>query len=185
MTVGVVKFSPAVALVAIMKIVRDATDNLYMTMKMIYVADKMHFKKTGRFMFGDEYWSMEAGATPSGAYDLIKFVRGDGADIGFPDAKLFISVDADIHKITLLKDVPEGRLSEFVRQCLDSVISDHTQNNRTFSYWWRLAHDGAWESARDGSSGETVKMDEREIAKTIPENDELLALLDDPEVDRC
>ena len=185
MAVRIVNFSPASALAAIMRIARDATSDMYTIMKMIYVADKVHFERTGRFMFGDYYASMDYGATPSGAYDLVKFVRGDGADIGFPEAKEFIGVNGVTHEITLLREVRDESLSTLARECLDDVILDHVQNRRNINYWSEKAHDSAWDTARESTGGQTVRMDEREIAKTIPNSDQLLAYLDDPATDRC
>lgn len=179
MAVRAIQFSPEIALAAIMRIVRDATPNLYTVMKMLYVADKQHLELTGRLMFGDWYSSMDAGATPSGAYNLAKFVRGEGSDMGYPEARDYLRLDPETHEFELLDDVREEYLSEISVRCLDSVIADHVQNNRDHNYWYRRAHDGAWEAARERSGGEPVPITEREIADTVPNNEALIEFLED------
>ena len=54
------------------------TNNLIYIMKVLYFADKHHLGKYGRYITGDNYIAMPNGPVPSGAYDLIKYVRGDG-----------------------------------------------------------------------------------------------------------
>ena len=41
------------------------------------IADKDHLEKYGRLICGDRYIAMKHGPVPSGAYDLVKVVRGD------------------------------------------------------------------------------------------------------------
>jgi uncharacterized phage-associated protein len=53
------------------------TDDLFHIVKTIYYADKLHLENYGQLMTGDFYVAMEDGPVPSGAYDLIKYVRKD------------------------------------------------------------------------------------------------------------
>jgi len=53
------------------------THNLFNIVKTLYFADKLHLEKYGRQITGDYYIAMNKGPVPSGAFDLIKFARGD------------------------------------------------------------------------------------------------------------
>ncbi|MFV1948453.1 MAG: Panacea domain-containing protein [Anaerolineales bacterium] len=53
-------------------------DDLLHIMKALFFADKMHLAKHGRSITGDVYIAMPHGHVPSGAFDIVKYVRGDG-----------------------------------------------------------------------------------------------------------
>lgn len=53
-------------------------DDLLHIMKALFFADKMHLAKHGRSITGDVYIAMPYGHVPSGAFDIVKYVRGDG-----------------------------------------------------------------------------------------------------------
>ena len=44
----------------------------YHIVKILFLADKEHLSKYGRFICGDHYVKMEYGPTPSGTYDIVK-----------------------------------------------------------------------------------------------------------------
>ncbi len=58
--------------------VAEKTNDLFHIMKVLYYADKIHLEGYGRLITGDRYIAMKDGPVPSGAYDIIKSVRGDG-----------------------------------------------------------------------------------------------------------
>jgi hypothetical protein len=178
MAVAVNSFDPRRALAALTYLVRESSDDLYILMKMLYVADKMHLAKTGRFMAGDDYVAMEQGATPSGAYDLAKFVRGDHRlHRGLANVGEFFRVE-NRTKLVLTAEVPEEHLSAISKECLDTVVAMY-QQHPNWPYWWRLAHDGAWTaSLRDNSLA--PPMDLQTVAKATPNNEALLEYLADP-----
>lgn len=172
------EFDPKRALAALMYLVRESSSNLYTLMKMIYVADKIHLGLTGRYMAGDDYIAMEQGATPSGAYDLVKYVRGNHQlHRGLPEAKQHFRV-VENNKLELISEVPEDDISGTMRQSLDEVIQLY-QQHPNWVYWYRKAHDAAWEeSVRENAIA--PPMDIVAVAKTIPDNDLLLDYLSDP-----
>lgn len=178
MTVSINNFSPEKALAALMYLVRHTTDNMYVVMKMLYVVDKIHLEKTGRFMAGDYYVAMGKGATPSGTYDIVKFVRGDGIyDCGFPKAKDFFSIDCESNRIALKRDVPEQHLSEIARTCLDAVIREYSANSNS-GHWFRRAHDSAWSKTRAlHPFSKAPDMSDERIAATLPNSNEVLGAL--------
>jgi uncharacterized phage-associated protein len=48
----------------------------YKALKIVFFADKRHLERYGRLIFGDTYIAMDHGPVPSGAYDVVKYVRG-------------------------------------------------------------------------------------------------------------
>jgi len=178
MAVSVNEFDPKPALAAFMYLVSEVSDDLYKVMKMLYVADKLHLHKTGRFIAGDDYIAMEQGATPSGAYDIFKYVRGDHQlDRGLPEAKNFFAVK-DRKKIILTNAVPKDDLSPIALECLDSVIALYREHPN-WQYWYKQAHDPAWQESLDEGAF-APPMSINAIARTTPDNEDLLAYLADP-----
>jgi len=178
MTVSVNEFDPKIALAALMYLVREASDDLYTLMKMLYVADKKHLSLSGRFIAGDDYIAMENGATPSGAYDLVKYVRGDHSlHRGLPEVNQFIRVE-DKTRLELTADVPEDDLSEIAIRCLDEVVGLwHKHPNWVF--WYKLAHDTAWqESLQENNPAPPIDIEA--VARSIPNSQSLLDYLSDP-----
>ena len=172
-------FTPESAVAALMFLAERATQNLYDVLKMLYVADKRHLNDTGRFMFGDEYCAMKKGALPSNAYNLVKYVRGDGdSHYGFPEAKEWFEVRDN--KIRPLRDVPEQFLSQSALTHLQEVAREHKGPFRSFWHWYRAAHDDAWKVAWD-RRGERMseEITPQDIAQEALRNDELLQYLND------
>jgi len=172
------EFNPRRALAALMYLAQASSTDLYELMKMLYVADKMHLGLTGRFMAGDDYVAMPKGAMPSGAYDLVKYVRGDHLmHRGLPEVGEYFRVDDKI-KIVLARDVPEADISDIARQCLDNVIELYRQHPN-WVFWWKEAHDSAWHaSLREDALNPPMAIEA--VAKATPDNQELLDYLSDP-----
>ena len=174
MTISIIQFSPKKAVAALAYLINGTTTDMYLLMKMLYVADKKHLAKSGRFIAGDRYVAMPKGATPSGTYDLVKFVRGDGnSHFGFPEAREILTVDSDTHQFELLSNVPEQHLSPAAKECLDEVIEKYKENP-SVSYWFRAAHDSAWTKTKVRHPIDNApQMSDVAIASTIPDSDEL------------
>jgi len=178
MAVSVREFDPKIALAALMYLVREASNDLYRVMKMLYVADKLHLEKTGRFMAGDDYIAMEQGATPSGAYDIVKYVRGDHQlHRGMPEASSFFSVE-DRTSIILRRGVPEDDISPVAMECLN-LVAEKYREHPNWQYWYQEAHDPAWQASLD-EGALAPPMSKQSIAQAIPDNEDLLAYLADP-----
>ena len=178
MAVSAHKFDARKAVAALTYLVREASDNLYTLMKMLYVADKKHLSIAGRFLAGDDYIAMEQGATPSGAYDLVKYVRGDhGNHRGLPEVKNLFRVE-DRTRLVLTADVPEEDLSKIAKACLDEVIQLYAMHPN-WVYWYREAHDAAWEeSVSENAFAPPMAIES--VGRTIPNNEPLMELLADP-----
>ncbi len=50
--------------------------DLYLLMKMLYLADRAHIVKWGRTITGDRYKKMDLGPVPDNAYSMINSLRG-------------------------------------------------------------------------------------------------------------
>src|SRR3989304_372932 len=141
-----VGFKPEKALHAILyvadKLQRE--DNLYATLKVIYFADKDHLHRYGRFIFGDNYVAMSHGPVPSGAYDIVKYVRGDGWDIGFEQARTAFAVKENKH-IQIYENPNTDVFSDSDIECLDHAVAKY--GKLSFSELKKCSHDDAYDKA--------------------------------------
>ncbi|MEP7246474.1 MAG: Panacea domain-containing protein [Gammaproteobacteria bacterium] len=64
-------FDPDKAVEAILFTSTTAGTTLYETLKLLYLADKLHLERYGRLIFGDHYVAMEHGPVGSDAYDVM------------------------------------------------------------------------------------------------------------------
>ena len=150
--------------------VRDA--DVYGICKLLYLADKTCLEKYGRFMFGESYYAMKEGATPSNAYDILK----DAAKKSVKGLKVKGNQIIPLRKPNL------DYLSQADTECLDLIINayGHVPN-------WdrrRHAHDEAWREvwSQKGSSN-SVLMPVESIAKYLEDSDELIDYLCNPDAE--
>lgn len=96
--------------------------NTYRALKVLYFADKEHLSKYGRQICGDSYVAMQKGPVPSGAYDLVKFVRGDG--MCNPEAWQTVrdAFKVEGYDIQPLREANVDLLSESDIECLDHAV---------------------------------------------------------------
>lgn len=169
------KFNPEKALQAILYVAEriPREDNLYAVLKVIYFADKEHLHRFGRLIFGDRYVAMSHGPVPSGAYDLVKYVRGDGWDLNFERARASFAVEAD-KNIQLFASANTEAFSESDLQCLDEAIAKY--GKLSFGELKRLSHDDPAYKAADPN--DVISIDA--MAKSLPDGEKLAAYLKDP-----
>lgn len=132
-------------------LVEHTGESMYSLMKMMYLADKVHLERYGRFIAGDTHCALKQGPVPSNTYDLMKHVRGEpqdelpGADL----AKEYFSYGPD-HQVSLLKQPDYGELSESDIECLAIIVDTYKKVGK-----WSvrdLAHDDAWKATWRGRS---------------------------------
>jgi uncharacterized phage-associated protein len=165
------RFDQAKALETILYLSHRISDSdVYGICKLLYLADKTSLQKYGRFIFGETYSALKAGATPSHAYNLLKEasvnpisgleVQGDNI-ITFRDANLDYFSKSDI-------------------ECLDQVI-DVWGNVPNWSRG-QAAHDNAWEKAwaNKGDKG-SVRIPVESIAELLDDSGDLLKYLTNSE----
>ena len=115
----------------------------YAVLKVLYFADKRHLGEYGRLICGDSYVAMSHGPVPSGAYDIVKYARGDGYCLSdIPIGGAFAVQDNDIvpHRAA-----DRDLLSESDVECLDWAIAAY--GHLSFGELRRLSHDAAYEAA--------------------------------------
>jgi uncharacterized phage-associated protein len=123
--------------------IAERVPDMYTALKVLYYADREHLSKYGRLICGDRYVAMSSGPVPSGAYDLVKFARGDGfCPSNFPIDECFTMEGNTI--------VPSRKARlEFLSQsdigCLDRAIKMY--GHLGFGELRDLSHDAAFKAA--------------------------------------
>lgn len=140
--------------------------------KILYFADRDHLAKYGRFICDDSYVAMKHGPVPSGTYDIMKHVRGDGPPCLVPRAAKSFKVE-DGKKVVPLKDADLDALSESEKECLDAAITKY--GKMSFRKLTDISHDKAWEAADEN---ELIGI--KQIAATLPDAKHLLDYLANP-----
>lgn len=140
-------FDATKAVAATAYLVEHTGESLYIVMKMMYLADKLHLERYGRFIAGDTYAAMKKGPVPSSTYDLFKHVRGECGPI--PGGELARSVFeyGQGHALRVLQRPDYDELSESDIECLEATIGVW----RNLGKWAvrDLSHDDAWGVSRD------------------------------------
>ncbi len=130
------QFNQTKAVESILYLAQKVSDsNIYGICKLLYLVDKTSLEKYGRFIFGESYFAMEGGATPSNAYDLLKQVA---------KAPIY-GLKVEGNQIIPLRNPDLDYLSESDIECLDQIISVYGK----VPNWLRDrdAHDEAWQES--------------------------------------
>lgn len=123
--------------------------DIHKLFKILYFADMSHLHKYGRPITGDSYIAMTFGPVPSGVYDMVKIVRGDGWWVK-DDLKAFFSIHNN--KILVpLRDADMAVMSKTDAEELDSAIERY--QTKGFRKMTEVSHGFAWQSAIDARRG--------------------------------
>ncbi len=117
--------------------------DIYHVLKILYFADKAHLEQYGRFIFGDSYVAMSQGPVPSGAYDIINYVRGKSTVIPFEPARSAFSVLEN--SIKVLREPNLELLSKSDVKCIDAANKKY--GHLTFRQLKNKSHDRAYKNA--------------------------------------
>ena len=165
------KFRPAKALEAILYVApRVKGRDMYLTLKTLYVADKLHLERYARFVFGDWYTAMENGPVGSNAYDVVKFVRGDNDYSPIAGAEKALAIDGNT--LNPLREPDMDALSATDVECLQEAVE--TYGSLSFSQARDTSHDAAW-----NATPRNTEMATTAIAATLANGPELLQHLED------
>lgn len=138
------------AVAALAYLVSATHETLYPILKMLYLADKCHLERYGRFIVGDDYVAMAKGPVPSATYDMLKFVRGDRRFFdGGELAKATFDLDRQNHQFTIKGELNFDALSESDIECLDHVIT--LCKERGTAHIRDASHDDAWRATSQNS----------------------------------
>lgn len=140
------KFDAEKAVEAILYVANRAKNpDIYHVLKILYFADREHLGQYGRLIYGDSYVAMRNGPVPSGAYDIVKDVRGDGLNI--VGANIRGAFEVNVHMISPLRDANLEIFSDSDIECLNAAIDKY--GYLSFSELKKLSHDKAYDSADD------------------------------------
>lgn len=144
--------------------------DIYGICKLLYLADKTCLEKYGRFMFGESYYALPEGATPSNAYDILKEAA----------KKPVKGLKVEGIKIIPLREPDLDYLSEADVECLDLIINAY--GNVPNWEKRRQAHDEAWKEAWGKRGNRNSKlMPVESIAKYLADSDQLIDYLCNPD----
>lgn len=162
------KFDAQKAVEVLLYIAQKSPD-VYHALKVLYFADKDHLAKYGRLICGDKYIAMKHGPVPSGAYDLIKFVRGDF--YWWIDNSIDEAFTVDNNTIKPLREPNLDLLSETDIECLDESIERISP--LPFPVLKRLSHQD--EAFKQSDENDTISLEA--IVRSLPDGDLLLDYL--------
>jgi len=132
------------ALLYVASRVRDS--DMYTTLKVLYIADKCHLHRYGRFIFGDTHHALPYGPVPQGAYDIVKAVAGRSNAAAYVEALRSIRVQGNT--LTALREPNEEVFSNSDIECLEEAI--HHYGSLSFEELKALTHDEAFLATRRG-----------------------------------
>jgi uncharacterized phage-associated protein len=139
---GPFQFDPEKATEALLYVARRVRDqDLYTTLKVLYLADKHHLHRYGRFIFGDAHHALPHGPVPQGAYDILKWLRGDSGHRYDPARK---ALRVEGNTINALRDAEIDVFSASDLECLDQAIEEF--GRLPFSELKRKTHDSAYKA---------------------------------------
>lgn len=144
-TIEETTFDVQKAIAAVGYLVHRTGASMYSIMKMMYLADKMHLERYGRFIAGDHYVAMSQGPVPSCTYNMIKHVRGDlSGHLDYATAREYFAYEGD-HKIVVHREPDYDELSGSDVECLDEIAAIFQKVGQ-----WAvrdMSHDAAWNGA--------------------------------------
>ena len=160
------QFDPEKALETILYVAQKIGGDIYSTLKIIYLADKIHLEKYGCLIFGSKYSALPYGSTPSEAYDTIKCVRGDeGATCRVQNANEAFVMEGNVIKPSRNPELDVFSKSDI--QCLNEAIERY--GHLSFGELKDLVHDKAYHAT---SPNCTIRLET--IASTLPNAADLI-----------
>ncbi len=166
------------AIAAIAYLVEKTGASMYPVMKMMYLADKLHLERYGRFIACDSYAAMKQGPVPSRTYNMIKHVRGELAHSPEDERACEYLIYGPEHQLTIKKHPDYDELSASDIECLEEIASIFKRMGP-----WAvrdLSHDAAWEAAwRFRFFKKSVPMDTESIVAQFEKSELLIEHLRD------
>lgn len=148
----------------------ERSSNMYNALKVLYFADLDHLAKYGRLICGDSYVAMNNGPVPGGAYDLVKYARGDGYSCQNVDVINALKVQG--YKLVPMRPADLDLLSESDIECLDAAIVQY--GTMSFGELKRRSHDAAYKAADEN---DFISIEA--IVGMLPDSESLLEYLQD------
>jgi len=102
--------------------------------KILYLADKLHMSRYGRFIIGDNYVAMQHGPVPSKTYAIVKQVENGSYSDAF--------AVPTTRQITPLRPPNLRDLSESDIECFEETLREH--GRKTAKQLRDITHGDAW-----------------------------------------
>ena len=158
------EFDPEKALETLVYVVsRLPRGDLYKTLKAIYIADKLHLSRYGRFIYGETYAALQYGPVPQNAYDAVRVLNGERPRSAFPDIALRAALDRTGQRLSILREPDVDSLSRSDAECLDEAIRDIEFDS--FAALQLKTHDSAYRATEPNG---TIGIDA--IIDTLPDD---------------
>jgi len=126
------KFNKEKAIEVLLFVAKSQND-IHSALKIIFFADKEHLNNYGRLIFGDNYYALNFGTVPSGAYSIVKYHENQN---DFTKTK---------YNIKPAREPRMEYLSESDIECLTFAINKY--KDKTFNELHDLTIDEAYNSA--------------------------------------
>jgi uncharacterized phage-associated protein len=140
---GPFQFDPEKATEALVYVASRVRDHdLYATLKVLYLADKRHLHRYGRFVFGDTHYALPHGPVPQGAYDIIKGLRNEPNGRQYESAQLALRMEGNT--IMPQRDADTDVFSASDLECLDEAIAEF--GRLSFAELKTRTHDAAYKA---------------------------------------
>jgi uncharacterized phage-associated protein len=143
--------------------------NMYVALKVIYFADKMHLQRHARFIYDETYIAMQHGPVPSAAYDIVKATVAEYSrceDLAHARS----AFDNQNNCVTPRREADLDYLSETDRECLDEAITEY--GSLSFGKLRDLSHDEAYKA-----TDENDDMTDEHVARFLPNAESVLGYL--------
>lgn len=156
------QFDPEKALETLVYVcARMPRNDMYRSLKAIYIADKLHLQRYGRLIYGEAYAALPYGATPQAAYDAVRALKGERS-CAIPHSFLFAALERMETSIKPLREPDLETLSITDVECLDEAIRACAFSFDTAK---ALAHDDAWKA-----TSPTTEIPLSKIIDTFPDD---------------
>ncbi|MDD5288352.1 MAG: Panacea domain-containing protein [Dehalococcoidales bacterium] len=161
------KFNKRKAIEVILYLIpKIKTADIYGLCKILYLADKISLEKSGRFLFGESYWALKEGATPSNVYDMLKDIVDSPIE----------AIQVKGNNVIALRKPNLDWLSKSDIKCLNKTIEiygDVPNLKRR-----QDAHDEAWKKNWEKRGDKnSVPIPVEDIAKLLKDSDDIIKYL--------
>ena len=153
---------------------RVADPDRHRTLKMLYLADKLHLERYGSPITGDRYIKMRFGPVASAAYDAMKALADER---NWANEKLTALLRGKLNvadrRLSATESADLMELSPSMVECLDAAIAEY--DDLSFGEMTDVTHDEAWEAAEPNRP-----IPPEAIINTLEDSDLLLEFVTNP-----
>lgn len=158
------RFEPEKALESLVYVAsRVPGHDMYKTLKVLYVADKLHLAKYGRLIYGEHHYALPYGPVPQHAYDAVKSLQALWVQSLIPKDQLAGALKRDHTTLHPLREADLDELSKSDVDCLNEALRECEK--LSMDQIKELTHDSAWQAT---DRGQWMTLDK--IIDALPED---------------